>query len=441
MGDTLSANHEWIELYNSGNAAVSLAGWTLDDGMNLTIPLQGTLNAGEYAVLERTSDESASGVAFLVYTGALVNTGATLYLRDATGALADQVSGGEDWSGIGGDNVTKETAQYTESGWVTAPGTPGKQNASVGTVREEPLTPSVRGASGKVATPSPAPTLTLSRTPNEVMTVTPALPERAFVGQVVTFSVTTTGVGSQLAPSIDYQWNFGDSYTALGKEVTHRYEYPGEYVVTLEASVAGRSATAEVLLTVLPISVSLTRNQAGDVQINNDSGYLVDLSGYTLTGNHTIVLPPGTRIASRGTITIATKRLEAVPGMSLVALADQQGVHLAYAVPVQNTKTETLAIAQTKPLASSYRPPKEERSNIPLARADMTSAPPVFKEAGLATLTAESMSDRSPAGKTSPTTPPSSTRHYLGFLFLLLGALVAIWTIPRSTTEPTKEGM
>ena len=84
MGSGTSANHEWIELYNSGEA-VDVAGWVLSDGMNLSINLTGIISAGDYAVLERTSDDSAPGIAFLIYTGALVNTGATLTLQDSSG--------------------------------------------------------------------------------------------------------------------------------------------------------------------------------------------------------------------------------------------------------------------------------------------------------------------------------------------------------------------
>ena len=94
MGTAVSPNHEWIELHNAGSA-VDVTGWTLTDGMNLSITLEGTIPAESYVVLERTSDASAPGTAFHIYTGALVNSGATLYLKRADGSLVDQVSGGE----------------------------------------------------------------------------------------------------------------------------------------------------------------------------------------------------------------------------------------------------------------------------------------------------------------------------------------------------------
>ena len=112
--------------------------------MNLSINLTGVISPGAFAVLERTSDDSAPGSAFLIYTGALVNTGATLTLRDASGVIVDQVAGGENWQDIGGDNVTKETAQYTTAGWVTDVPTPGSANRSgrAGDASSNPITTS-----------------------------------------------------------------------------------------------------------------------------------------------------------------------------------------------------------------------------------------------------------------------------------------------------------
>jgi len=90
MGSVDSANHEWIELHNNGTS-VNVNGWQLTDGMNLSVDLSGIMPSNSYSVLERTSDASALGSAFLVYTGALVNTGATLKLIKDDGSLVDKL--------------------------------------------------------------------------------------------------------------------------------------------------------------------------------------------------------------------------------------------------------------------------------------------------------------------------------------------------------------
>lgn len=68
MGSSESANHEWIELHNDGEA-IDVTGWVINDGMNLNIELTGVIPAGSYVVLERTSDASAKGEAFNLHRG------------------------------------------------------------------------------------------------------------------------------------------------------------------------------------------------------------------------------------------------------------------------------------------------------------------------------------------------------------------------------------
>lgn len=134
MGSAESANDEWIELYNGGEEEVFLDGWVLTDGDNLEIELAGAVGAGQYAVLERTNDDSAPGPAFLLYKGALKNSGATLSLIKADQTVVHEVVGGENWREIGGSNITKETAQFSDGVWVTGVRTPGEENIKVSEV-------------------------------------------------------------------------------------------------------------------------------------------------------------------------------------------------------------------------------------------------------------------------------------------------------------------
>ena len=94
MGNAVSANDEWIELQNTDSSTVSLDGWTLTDGVSLDIPLVGSIAPSSYVVLERTDETSAPGTAFLIYTGALSNTGSTLTLKRSDGGIEDLVAGG-----------------------------------------------------------------------------------------------------------------------------------------------------------------------------------------------------------------------------------------------------------------------------------------------------------------------------------------------------------
>lgn len=305
MGTINSANDEWIELYNNGESAISVDGWTLTDGQALTISLLGSIAAGEYAVLERTDDGSAPGTAFLVYTGALPNTGATLKLFDAAGALKDQVAGGENWENIGGDNVTKETAQYTTGGWVTNAPTPGTQNATKSAPQGDE-TKTVSG--GSVIAKPVAREKKFVPSTNELQ-LEIEIPDVIYVNQPVTFAVVPSNIGETVMRSLSYQWNFGDMSTGSGTTVTHTYLYPGEYLIAVRATYARHDTVVQKTITVLPVRFSMTKNAAGDIHIHNDAPYTIDVSGFTLAGEEQLQFPPLSFIPARGTVTIPKEKL------------------------------------------------------------------------------------------------------------------------------------
>jgi Lamin Tail Domain/PKD domain len=327
MGGVDSANYEWIEIYNSEDSALSVDGWTLSDGINLNINLAGTIGSNAYAVLERTSEESAPGTAFVIYTGAMVNTGATLILKDKTGAIIDQVTGGTDWQNIGGDNTTKETAQYKSTGWVTDEATPGAVNGP-GRVEEVVLpeeevvvTPVIKSSSGSSKKNS-GDSVRL-RNPETKMNLLTDIQNIGYVNQVIVFRAQASGISDGSSRLVRFEWNFGDSYYATSSKAVHSYKYPGTYVVTAYAKKDQVEQTTRHEITILPVTFSITKDTQGDIQINNDAAYDIDVSGYVLKGEESIILPPRTIIAARGTITIDSKRLMN-ESENLVALYDTE---------------------------------------------------------------------------------------------------------------------
>lgn len=316
MGNANSANDEWIELFNTGSG-VSLDGWMLTDGMNLEIELSGTMGAGAFAVLERTDDDSANGSAFLIYTGALTNTGATLKLLRGNGSIEDQVAGGENWENIGGDNVTKETAQLTTAGWTTGTPTPGRKNVSYEPPQDHEDNEDENDDEDEAESETVSVTSSERETKSKMsllldnwkLELTLAAPKYAYVHQPVTFSVEPDGIPEVLLKSVGVNWNMGDLSVLLGQEVTHQYEYPGTYVVVANGEFNDHEATFRHEITVLPVTFSITHNSDGDLQVNNDSKYEVDLSGYSMRGSKTVVFPEDTILLPNATLTIPRERL------------------------------------------------------------------------------------------------------------------------------------
>ena len=351
MGSESSANHEWIELHNTGGQ-VDVTGWKLTDGMNLEIELEGVIPANGYAVLERTSEVSSPANAFLIYTGALVNTGATLKLERSDGSIEDQVSGGENWQNIGGDNITKETAQYTSSGWVTAAATPGLTNKEfsnqkeVEVISEEKTVSKSSGSSG-----SASETVTLEL-PDVTLKLDVESQKVGYVNQQINFEVKPSGIGKNLINSLEYEWNFGDGETASIKDASHTYSFPGTYIVTVYGGFKRQEQVARHEITILPVVFSLTKNKSGDIQVNNDSPYEVDLSGYGLVGGKTFYLPDRTIILPNQTITIQKEKIAANDNL-MIGLYDNAGVLIDSILPTGSVVTA----AYFKDLESDFENP------------------------------------------------------------------------------------
>lgn len=144
MGTVISANDEWLELYNQDDEEVDLAGWALnvwesqkakEEGKSkkISISLKGKISAKGYYLLERTDDESVPDEkADQIYTGALSNEGAYLELENSLGEVVDKLDFSSGWPG--GDNNLKLTLERDEEedDWHTASlvgGTPRKKNS------------------------------------------------------------------------------------------------------------------------------------------------------------------------------------------------------------------------------------------------------------------------------------------------------------------------
>jgi len=339
MGDAESPNNEWIELHNTGAHAVDVDGWVLTDGDTLDIPLSGTVQPGAYAVLERTDENSAPGTAFGLYTGALSNEGRTLTLLRADGSIAEQVAGGQQWESIGGNNETKDTAQRTSAGWASGVPTPGAANTTqVSAPLDSEAAETEQSDLGGVDETEGEPVHVSMTLPDTELQLSVDAPAVAYVNRPVTLTAEASGIGSALIESLDYTWNFGDLTTATGRRVTHTYEHPGEYVVVLFGSYARHSAQVRHEVTVLPVRFSLAMTSAGEIQIQKNMQYEVDLGGFTLTGISEITIPKHTLIRPRGTITVPGDTLTGGRRDIVVMLHDQRGTLRGTHIPEARTE-------------------------------------------------------------------------------------------------------
>jgi len=123
-GTLASSADEWIEIYNPGEQAINLTGWTLSDEGDIHISLEGRIAPKTYFLLERSDDSTVADIpADLIYTGTLSNAGETLKLIDPTGVLIDCVNPkGNAWpAGDSGNRASMERigGQGPSSTWGT----------------------------------------------------------------------------------------------------------------------------------------------------------------------------------------------------------------------------------------------------------------------------------------------------------------------------------
>jgi len=351
MGDSESANNEWIELYNDSATAVDVTGWQLVSDTGLAVDLVGTVGAGAYAVLERTDEGSAPGTAFVVYAGALANTGNTLQLYDASDNLVDQVAGGVDWKNIGGDNTTKETAQLAVNGWQTGAPTPGAVNevSDIGSISEEVAQNVDETAVSNTDSRGSGQSVVLVN--DGVLAVSITGPQTVQRYQPVTYTVTPSGLGEAAMRSLTYDWHMGDMTMKQGHEVTHQFAHPGTYVLSVTGEFADFAGSGRKTVTVLPVKVSLSYASNGDVLIHNNVPYEQDVSGYRVFGTQTASLPVHTYLVPNGTIRIPRHMVRPQRGLPVVLYTPDN-----HEIATTKTQVETAYIPPAPVLAGVPAP-------------------------------------------------------------------------------------
>ncbi|MBP9749894.1 MAG: lamin tail domain-containing protein [Candidatus Pacebacteria bacterium] len=303
MGSDINSTFEWIELYNFSTTTTDLSGWELtsDDG-NISVQLSGILTPHGVCVLERGTDQSVPEVdALLTYPGEMSDAGTHLTLKDSAGLVSDQANGSNGWVTIGGSNVSpKKTAQRTRTGgWVTAAPTPGLANAQV----DDPVVPDPNVTSTK--NPSGGSMLRTIKQQDTIFSIGIVASSTVYVGMPVNFTTSFPKLSKRERNTLTHYWNFGDTWVTNDHAPSHVFKYPGEYIVSLEASTTRKQSLNRFEIMVLPGPFSLSLNSNRDVVITNETDGELKLDGYTLVGDdYNYSFPKNSFMKAKGAITI-----------------------------------------------------------------------------------------------------------------------------------------
>jgi hypothetical protein len=154
------ADFEFIELHNTADEAVSLAGFAFVAGIAHTFGEGDTLAAGGHLVLASSAESYAGSIDW--QSGSLLNTGETLQLVDARGATVDLV-------------------EYNDTApWPTAPNGDGPSLQLRDPLLDNNLAESWQASSGNGGTPGTRNTFS---EPAEVSDLVPQTPREFFLAQ------------------------------------------------------------------------------------------------------------------------------------------------------------------------------------------------------------------------------------------------------------------
>lgn len=277
------AGREWVEVHNTGSAALDLSEWKLleNETHHALTHVSGAsaISAGSYAIV---ADNAA---AFLTdhpgYSGTLIdsafslsNTGETLTLKQGD-TVVDSVS----YTATAGGAGDGMSLQLRGGSWVAESPSPGgsqvggapvdaqEQERAVNEAVQDSSdreVPEQESESGGSAEPLLRPTgITVSAGGDRVVMMRASQFFEATVRD---------SHGSEMEHA-RVLWNFGNGAVVEGEKVFYQYNHPGTYVVSVKASSPDERLTARTRFTV--------KAEAGHVEI-------------------AAVMPSGVRIANRG---------------------------------------------------------------------------------------------------------------------------------------------
>ncbi|OHA90795.1 MAG: hypothetical protein A3F53_00400 [Candidatus Zambryskibacteria bacterium RIFCSPHIGHO2_12_FULL_48_10] len=162
-----------------------------------------------------------------------------------------------------------------------------------------------------------------------------------------------------------FSWNFGDGTQGGGPLLNHTYDYPGEYVVVLSASVKDREIISRVNVRIIDPKLSIKSALPERIEIENGSGQEVNLFGRALvSGEKIFAFPRDTIIRPGQSISFGSKTTGLTPtnvyGVTIMTIGESQQTQ-DILVKIEKDKAERAAYLQNQ---------------IALLRQQMANIPP-----------------------------------------------------------------
>jgi hypothetical protein len=420
---------EWVEVYNAGSGDADLSALKFFEAeTNHSIsPYNGgnsALPAGGYAVIAGSPEKFLADWpdfqgAIFDSSFSLSNTGESLAVKYSDGNIIDQASYSSDQGAAGDGN----SLQKNGSDWLHAAPTPGASNK---TSSEELALPDDPGGSGNSQDSSGGGTgrgADFSQSVNSSSSVNtgggsssaqpaPKIAKPAKVSLKIdapayaiansSFNVSASGIPPGTAGK--YVWNFGNGEVVEaegGSSMDYAYQFPGQYLITLDFFKDGSSApikaTAKIKAEENPVAISSVKED-GSIEISNKAAHQEDIAGWAVKeGDLNFKIPEDTVLVAGGRIVLPAKIIKFPSYAGEIDLLYPSGETASVF-----GKTEEQALAEEIPIQKIPSiPAKETKIADPVHAKPAPSADQSVKGEALSA----SAANASPEGKSSPIFP------------------------------------
>ncbi len=313
-------NREWIEVHNTSTAPADLSKWYFfsDNTKHALVP-QGLseVPAGGYAVIAQNTPKFKadwshySGLLFDSSWTGFNNDSETIALKDPDQNIVSSVIFASSQGAAGDGN----SLQFLNGSWSGAPPTPGKDNQPGST---NGVTMTSAGGGGASTSVSIKPVI---KKEVEIPKITTNILSKNIVFSGLSFTVDAQTLGLSKEPLTrgKFVWNFGDGMiTTLSeqKEFTYTYDYPGDYVLSLSYYsnywVSHPDATDRMIIKVVSPEISISSVGAETdpyIELENKSGYEIDISNWTVQGvTHSFTIPGNTIMLPKNKLKFSPRR-------------------------------------------------------------------------------------------------------------------------------------
>jgi hypothetical protein len=293
----VNTNHQWVEVYNNSDVSVSIdaSKWRFNDGSSHYVNNKVGFSVPARAYFILTGDKNTFSIDHPEYGGTVIDTSMAL---DKDGGVVSIINDGTTidtvtYSSAMGGAEDGNSIQKSGSTWLSGVPTIGSAYQNNAPISQEQNIQNDQNTSTGSSSNSSESVLVKTKTSK----ISTEIISKSLVTAGVDFNLKQKTIGLQKETITNGRlvWNFGDGMSKdtgdFNKSFPYRYDYPGEYLVTLsyykDYFTEEPEATDKLLIRVVSAGLSISSVGTIDnpyVEIENKSSYELIISGWKIQG-------------------------------------------------------------------------------------------------------------------------------------------------------------